>query len=102
MLHLFDTLPLAFAGPNLDGKSIYNTLENFQVTGAAGVPTVYLGLLDFMASSQETKLHHLKMVIVGGAACPRKIFDAFDRWDLPSCCFSNVYAMYSAVYMLCA
>lgn len=78
-LHLPNTLHLVFTGPYLDGKSIYNTLEKFQVTGTAGVPTVYLGLLDYMASSQETKLHHLKMVIVGGAACPRKIFDAFDR-----------------------
>lgn len=72
------------AGPYLDGKSIHSMLEKFQVTGTAGVPTVYLSLLDHMASSQETKLHHLRMVIVGGAACPRKIFDAFDRWDLPS------------------
>ena len=78
-LHLSHTLHLVLAGPHLDGKSIYNTLQKFQVTGTAGVPTVYLGLLDYMASSQETKLHHLKMVIIGGAACPRKIFDAFDR-----------------------
>lgn len=74
-----DTSGLLCAGPHLDGKSIYNMLEKFQVTGTAGVPTVYLGLLDYMASSKQTKLHHLKMIIVGGAALPRKIFDAFDR-----------------------
>lgn len=67
------------AGPHLNGKSIYHMLEKFQVTDTAGVPTVYLGLLDYMACSKQTKLHHLKMIIVGGAACPRKVFDAFDR-----------------------
>lgn len=84
----WDKLDVICAGPHLDGKSIHDILERFQVTGTAGVPTVYLGLLDHMdhmdhmdhlAISKQTKLPHLKVVIVGGAACPRKIFDAFDR-----------------------
>ncbi len=69
------------AGRDLDGKSIYNTLEDFQVNGAAGVPTVFLGLLDYMAANKARKLHYLKTAVVGGAACPRKIFDAFDRYS---------------------
>ena len=67
------------AGPKLDGESVYNTLEDFQVDNTAGVPTVFLGLLEYMASNKARKLNHLKTAIVGGAACPRKIFDAFDR-----------------------
>ena len=67
------------AGPNLDGQSVYNLLEDFQVSGIAGVPTVFLGLLDHMATNTAKKLHYLKTAVVGGAACPRKIFDALDR-----------------------
>ncbi|KAA6427017.1 MAG: long-chain fatty acid-- ligase [Trebouxia sp. A1-2] len=69
---------LVLPGQGLDGKSIYNTLEDFQVNNAAGVPTVFLGLLDYMAANKARKLHYLKTAVVGGAACPRKIFDAFD------------------------
>ena len=67
------------AGPNLDGQSVYNMLQDFQVNGTAGVPTVYLGLMDYMSASSGRKLNHLKMAIVGGASCPQKIFDAFNR-----------------------
>ncbi len=66
------------AGPNLDGPSVYNALEDFQVNGTAGVPTVFLGLLEYMASHNK-KLHYLKMAAVGGAACPPKILERFDR-----------------------
>ena len=61
--------------------------------GAAGVPTVFLGLLDYMAANKARKLQYLQTVTVGGAACPRKIFDAFDRYSfvkrLPSAHFPN-------------
>ena len=67
-----------YAGPHLDGESVYNTLEDFQVGNTAGVPTVYLGLLDYMAANNK-KLHYLKSLVCGGAACPPKVFDAFDR-----------------------
>ena len=50
-------------------------LEDFQVNGTAGVPTVYLGLMDYMSASSGRKLNHLKLAICGGAACPQKIFD---------------------------
>ena len=55
-------------------------LEDFQVNGTAGVPTVYLGLMDHMSASSGRKLNHLKLAICGGAACPRKIFDFFNRY----------------------
>ena len=69
------------AGPNLDGASVFNALEDFQVTGVAGVPTVFLGLLDYMATNNK-KLNYLKMAAVGGAACPPKVLEKFDRCDL--------------------
>ena len=67
-----------YAGPNLDGATVYNALEDFQVGGTAGVPTVFLGLLEYMAANNK-KLHYLKVAAVGGAACPPKILQKFDR-----------------------
>ena len=37
---------LVFPGPNLDGKSIHDLFEQEKVTYSAGVPTVWLGLLN--------------------------------------------------------
>lgn len=72
------TCGLVVAGPNLDGASVYNALEDFQVNGTAGVPTVFLGLLDYMATHNK-KLNYLKVAAVGGAACPPKVLEKFDR-----------------------
>ncbi|DBB00704.1 hypothetical protein WJX82_010903 [Trebouxia sp. C0006] len=72
---------LVLPGPNLDGPSVYNALEDFQVNGTAGVPTVFLGLLEYMASHNK-KLHYLKMAAVGGAACPPKILERFDSMGI--------------------
>lgn len=69
---------LCDAGPYLDGESVFNILEDYQVGNTAGVPTIYLGLLDYMAANNK-KLHYLTSLVCGGAACPPKIFDAFDR-----------------------
>lgn len=57
---------------------MFNALEDFQVNGTAGVPTVFLGLLEYMATNNK-KLNYLKMAAVGGAACPPKVLEKFDR-----------------------
>ena len=48
------------------------------MNGTAGVPTVFLGLLDYMAKNNK-KLNYLKVAAVGGAACPPNIIQKFDR-----------------------
>ncbi len=35
-------------GPWLDGASLYQLMEDYRVTVSLGVPTVWLGLLNFM------------------------------------------------------
>ena len=57
---------------------MYKALEEFQVNGTAGVPTVFLGLLDYMATNNK-RLNFLKVAAVGGAACPPKVLQKFDR-----------------------
>ena len=61
---------LVMPGAKLDGASIYELLENEQVTFTAGVPTVWMMLLNYMAAEQKS-FSSLKRVAIGGAAAPR-------------------------------
>ncbi len=60
---------LVFPGPHLDGKSLYELFENEKVTFSAGVPTVWLGLLNHM-SAHQLKFSTFKRTVIGGSACP--------------------------------
>ena len=52
-------------GPHLDGKSLYELFESEQVTFSAGVPTVWLGLLEeFKKRGRKPKA--LKQILGGG------------------------------------
>jgi len=67
---------MVFPGPHLDGKSLYEQFEAEGVTMSAGVPTVWLGLLNYM---KENKLRFstLKRTVIGGSACPPAMIKAF-------------------------
>ncbi len=60
---------LVFPGPHLDGKSLYELMEAEKVSFSAGVPTVWLGLINF-AKAQNLKFSTLKRTVIGGSACP--------------------------------
>ena len=49
---------LVFPGPALDGKSLYELIETEKVTFAAGVPTVWLVLLDHMKPNEPASFSH--------------------------------------------
>jgi fatty-acyl-CoA synthase len=67
---------LVFPGPGMDGKSLYEMIENEGVTYAAGVPTVWQMLLTYM-KPQGLKFSTLKRTVIGGSACPPAMIDAF-------------------------
>jgi len=69
---------LVFPGPHLDGKSLHELFETEGVTMSAGVPTVWLGLLNYM---KESKLGFstLRGVVIGGSACPPAMLRAFQE-----------------------
>ena len=67
---------LVMPGPKLDGASVYELMNTEKVTYTAGVPTVWLMLLQHMAANNLT-LPHLKMVVCGGSAMPRSMIKAF-------------------------
>ena len=60
---------MVFPGPSLDGKSLYDLFEAEQVTFSAGVPTVWLGLLNHVAQN-NLSFSSFKRTVIGGSACP--------------------------------
>jgi fatty-acyl-CoA synthase len=68
---------LVFPGPSLDGKSLYELMEAEGVTYSAGVPTVWLGLLQHVGSIGG-RFSSLKRTVIGGSACPPAMIRAFN------------------------
>jgi len=60
----------------LDGKSVYELIEQEQVTFAAGVPTVWQMLLTHM-KPLGVRFSSLKRTVIGGSACPPSMIQAF-------------------------
>ena len=69
---------LVMPGQNMDGASICELLNKYEVTMSAAVPTVWLMLLQYLEKSGE-KLPHLDRVLIGGSAVPRYMMEAFDK-----------------------
>jgi 3-(methylthio)propionyl---CoA ligase len=67
---------VVFPGAALDGKSLHELFEAEGVTYSAGVPTVWLGLLQYMRE-HDKKFTTLERTCVGGAACPPAMMRAF-------------------------
>jgi acyl-CoA synthetase (AMP-forming)/AMP-acid ligase II len=65
-------------GPALDGKSLHDMFEAEQVTLTAGVPTVWIGLLQYMRQS-GSRFSTLQRAVVGGSACPPAMMRAFQE-----------------------
>ncbi|MCR5881805.1 fatty-acid--CoA ligase [Rhizobacter sp. J219] len=60
---------LVMPGPHLDGKSLHELFEAEKVTFSAGVPTVWLGLINHVKQN-DLKFSTFKRTVIGGSACP--------------------------------
>ena len=69
---------MVFPGPHLDGKSVYELMESERVTMSAGVPTVWLMLLQHLGANQ-LKFSTLKRTVIGGSACPPAMIRSFQE-----------------------
>ena len=67
---------LVFPGPKLDGASIYELLDKEKVTLSAGVPTVWLALLEYCAQN-KLKMSSVKRTLIGGSAVPLAMIERF-------------------------
>ena len=71
-------MKLVMPGPGLDGASLTELLNAEEVTIAAGVPTVWLGLLNYWRE-HGTSVPSLHSMVVGGSAPTRAMLDAFQN-----------------------
>jgi 3-(methylthio)propionyl---CoA ligase len=69
---------LVLPGPRLDGAGLFELLESEQVTISAGVPTVWLQLLQYV-EQHELRFSSLRRVISGGSAVPGALIAKFDE-----------------------
>ncbi|MDY7544648.1 3-(methylthio)propionyl-CoA ligase [Glaciimonas sp. Gout2] len=69
---------LVFPGAGMDGKSIHELLETEQVTLAAGVPTIWQGLLNYMETN-DLKFSTMTRTVIGGSACPPAMLRKFQE-----------------------
>ncbi|ELY90103.1 long-chain fatty acid--CoA ligase [Natrinema altunense] len=66
-----------FPGPSPEPEDLATLIENEGVTISAGVPTVWLGLMEY-CSEHDVDLSTLETVIVGGSAAPKSMVEWFD------------------------
>ena len=70
---------LVFPGPKMgDGEALYELIESENVNVAAGVPTVWLGLLQYCEKAGKI-LNSLDRTVIGGAAVPRAMIEQFKK-----------------------
>ena len=74
---------LVLPGPRLDPPSILELLETERVTFTAGVPTVWMAVLDALdAEPDRWDLGALARVSLGGAPAPVSLLEGLDRHGL--------------------
>ena len=69
---------LVFPGPALDGASVFELIDSEKPDLLMGVPTVWLGLLQYLKETNQT-LDSVKNALVGGAAAPRAMIKEFEE-----------------------
>ena len=60
---------MVFPGPHLDGESLLELIEQEDITCSAAVPTVWLGILQYLKKTNKG-LGILERVAIGGTAAP--------------------------------
>ena len=74
---------LVLPGPKLDAVNVLDLLAAERVTVTAGVPTVWMMMLEALdAEPDRWDLSALRMLLVGGSAVPRSMLIGFDRHGL--------------------
>ncbi|SLN10754.1 long-chain-fatty-acid--CoA ligase [Ruegeria meonggei] len=67
---------MVMPGPDLHGEALVKLIDNYGVTLALGVPTIWQGLLAH-AEQSGSKLASLERTVIGGAACPPSMIETF-------------------------
>ncbi|KPV44482.1 long-chain fatty acid--CoA ligase [Alicyclobacillus ferrooxydans] len=80
---------MVLPGPAPSPSALLSLIAKEGVTVAAGVPTVWLGLLQEVETHPEQKLA-LRTVLCGGSAAPPALIQAYEQHGIP---FQHAYGM---------
>ena len=75
---LINGFTLVLPGHALDGKSLFELIQQESVDSLLGVPTVWLGLLQYL-EGKGLRMDSVNQVLVGGSAAPYAMIKAFDE-----------------------
>ena len=67
-----------YPGPSPEPEDLATLIEEEGVTVTAGVPTVWLGLQEYIQAGNDVDLSSLESVIIGGSAAPKAMIEWFD------------------------
>ncbi|WP_395771510.1 long-chain-fatty-acid--CoA ligase [Arenimonas sp.] len=67
---------LVLPGPRLDGPSLYELMETERVTISAGVPTIWMALMQHV-EQHKLKFSSMRRTAVGGSAMPQALIAKF-------------------------
>ena len=85
---------LVLPGPRPDAAAVCNLIQQERVTISLGVPTIWIGVLDYVARSEGScDLSSLRSLVSGGSAVPPYMFRAFDEMGIP---MTHAYGMTEA------
>jgi fatty-acyl-CoA synthase len=71
---------LVYPGPHLDPESLLDLMADEKVAWAAGVPTIWMGILQLLdANPGRWDLSPMKAMLVGGSAVPRAMIAAYQQ-----------------------
>jgi fatty-acyl-CoA synthase len=69
-----------FPGPHLDAPSLLSLIAEEKVTCAAGVPTVWMAILEALDKDPGGwNTRSLRQMVVGGSAAPQAMIEAFQK-----------------------
>jgi fatty-acyl-CoA synthase len=71
---------LVMPGPHLDAASLVDLFVRERVTFTAGVPTIWMAILQYLDSNPGAHdLSALRAMFVGGAAVPQALIESFEK-----------------------
>lgn len=68
---------LTYPGPDLTPEGLVPLFERERVTFSAGVPTVWLGVKQYLIDHPEADLSSMRAFLCGGSAVPRSLIEWF-------------------------
>jgi fatty-acyl-CoA synthase len=71
---------LVYPGPHMDPQSLLDLMSEERVVWAAGVPTIWMGILQLLdEDASRWDLSAMKAMLVGGSAVPRAMIAAYKQ-----------------------